>query len=96
MPSVVTTGSILAAQNYGETWLNDQAEISAVHVEGAPLDLVDLVLSGTLPLAGFPTEAELNKELAFELPPFYGVEDQLQQVFINLITNACHALPVRS
>jgi two-component system, NtrC family, sensor kinase len=40
-----------------------------------------------------PTAAELHKELAFELPPLYGVEDQLQQVFINLVTNACHALP---
>jgi two-component system, NtrC family, sensor kinase len=37
--------------------------------------------------------AELHTELAFELPPFYGVEDQLQQVFINLVTNACHAMP---
>jgi signal transduction histidine kinase len=37
--------------------------------------------------------AGLEKQLAPELPPLYGVQDQLQQVLINLITNACHALP---
>ncbi len=36
--------------------------------------------------------AQLEKELAVELPPLYGVQDQLQQVLINLITNACHAV----
>ena len=36
--------------------------------------------------------ATLTKELAAELPPLYGVQDQLQQVLINLITNACHAI----
>jgi PAS domain S-box-containing protein len=37
-------------------------------------------------------QASLAKELAVELPPLYGVQDQLQQVLINLITNACHAI----
>jgi signal transduction histidine kinase len=37
-------------------------------------------------------EATLEKQLAPELPPLYGVQDQLQQVLINLITNACHAV----
>jgi two-component system, NtrC family, sensor kinase len=37
--------------------------------------------------------AELEIATAAELPPLYGVKDQLQQVLINLITNACHALP---
>jgi PAS domain S-box-containing protein len=38
------------------------------------------------------SKAEVHRELAGELPPIYGVEDQLQQVLINLITNACQAL----
>lgn len=29
-----------------------------------------------------------------ELPPVYGVKGQLLQVFVNLITNACHAMPM--
>lgn len=33
--------------------------VPSILVEGAALDLVDLVLSGTLPLAGFPTEGEM-------------------------------------
>ncbi len=37
--------------------------------------------------------ATLEKQLAYELPLLYGVEDQLQQVLINVITNACHAIP---
>jgi PAS domain S-box-containing protein len=36
--------------------------------------------------------AELTVSLATDLPPIYGVKDQLQQVIINLLTNACHAL----
>ena len=32
-------------------------------------------------------------EIPEDLKPVFGVEDQLQQVLINLITNACHALP---
>jgi two-component system, NtrC family, sensor kinase len=38
-------------------------------------------------------EGDLSTNLAPDLGPIYGVRDQLQQVIINLITNACHALP---
>lgn len=38
----------------------------------------------------------LNVELVFDgagrLPPVVGIPDRLQQVFINLMTNACHAM----
>jgi two-component system, NtrC family, sensor kinase len=37
--------------------------------------------------------AQLEIAAAAELPPLYGIKDQLQQMLINLITNACHALP---
>jgi len=36
--------------------------------------------------------ARLTLTLGQGLPPLYGVKDQLQQVLINLLTNACHAL----
>jgi signal transduction histidine kinase len=36
--------------------------------------------------------ARLDDQLAPSVPLVYGVRDQLIQVFINLITNACHAL----
>jgi two-component system NtrC family sensor kinase len=36
---------------------------------------------------------DLSTNLAPDLGPIYGVRDQLQQVIINLITNACHTLP---
>lgn len=39
------------------------------------------------------SEATLRKDLAADNPRCFGVQDQLQQLFINLITNACHALP---
>jgi len=32
------------------------------------------------------------KDFPENLPPVYGIESQLQQVFVNLITNACHAM----
>jgi PAS domain S-box-containing protein len=35
----------------------------------------------------------VRKAFAPELPPVYAVRGQLHQVFINLITNACHAVP---
>jgi signal transduction histidine kinase len=37
--------------------------------------------------------AALHVEHADELAPLYGVRDQLLQMLVNLITNACHALP---
>jgi PAS domain S-box-containing protein len=37
--------------------------------------------------------ASLQIERAEELSPLYGVRDQLLQMLVNLITNACHALP---
>ncbi len=39
----------------------------------------------------------MNVEMVFDpaprLPPVRGIPDRLQQVFINLMTNACHAMP---
>jgi PAS domain S-box-containing protein len=37
--------------------------------------------------------ATVDKRYAEQLPPVYGVKGQLHQVFINLITNAVHAMP---
>jgi two-component system NtrC family sensor kinase len=34
----------------------------------------------------------VKKEFPELLPPVYGIKGQLQQVFVNLITNACHAM----
>ncbi len=39
------------------------------------------------------TRAEVDFEMTADLPPILGVRGQLHQVFINLITNACHAMP---
>jgi PAS domain S-box-containing protein len=36
--------------------------------------------------------ARVVRELAADLPAVYAIRGQLQQVFINLLTNACHAL----
>ena len=38
-------------------------------------------------------QVEVEVDLAEELPPVAGIEAELQQVFINLITNAAHAAP---
>jgi signal transduction histidine kinase len=35
---------------------------------------------------------EIKKDLAPDLPPVRGNHNQLQQVFLNLMTNACHAM----
>ena len=40
------------------------------------------------------TGAEVDKRYDPSLPPVYGVKGQLVQVFVNLLTNACHALPL--
>ena len=37
-------------------------------------------------------KARVVRELAGDLPPVYAIRGQLQQVFINLLTNASHAL----
>jgi PAS domain S-box-containing protein len=39
------------------------------------------------------TGARVDKRYAADISPVYGVQGQLHQVFINLITNACHAMP---
>jgi two-component system, NtrC family, sensor kinase len=40
------------------------------------------------------TGAGVEKRYDALLPPVYGVKVQLVQVFVNLITNACHAMPL--
>jgi signal transduction histidine kinase len=40
------------------------------------------------------TGAEVDKRYDTALPPVYGIKGQLVQVFVNLITNACHAMPL--
>jgi two-component system NtrC family sensor kinase len=40
------------------------------------------------------TGAVVEKQYDALLPPVYGVKGQLVQVFVNLITNACHAMPL--
>jgi len=32
------------------------------------------------------------REFGQDMPPVYGIEGQLEQIFVNLITNACHAM----
>jgi PAS domain S-box-containing protein len=39
------------------------------------------------------TGADVSRHYHDQLPRVVGVRDQLHQVFINLITNACHAMP---
>jgi PAS domain S-box-containing protein len=40
------------------------------------------------------TGATVEREYEANLPAVYGVKGQLVQVLVNLITNACHAMPV--
>jgi PAS domain S-box-containing protein len=37
--------------------------------------------------------AEVTLDVAEDVPPVYGISGQLEQVFVNLLTNACHSLP---
>ncbi len=39
------------------------------------------------------TGVRVRRDYAPGLPPVAGVRDQLSQVFVNLVTNACHAMP---
>ncbi|MDJ0766590.1 MAG: ATP-binding protein [Myxococcota bacterium] len=39
------------------------------------------------------SEADVVLDIAEDLAPIYGLQGQIEQVFVNLITNACHALP---
>lgn len=38
-------------------------------------------------------KADVVLDFAENLEPIYGIRGQLEQVFVNLLTNACHALP---
>ncbi|MDD9935114.1 MAG: ATP-binding protein [Myxococcales bacterium] len=40
------------------------------------------------------TGARVERNYDESLPPVYGVKGQLVQVFVNLVTNACHAMPL--
>jgi len=60
-----------------------------------PLNL-DEVLEATLSLIEHQIavqEIELSKEFAQDLPPVIGNGNLLQQVFLNIILNACNAMP---
>ncbi|MBW2276860.1 MAG: PAS domain-containing protein [Deltaproteobacteria bacterium] len=37
--------------------------------------------------------ADVTLDVAENVPPVYGIRGQLEQVFVNLLTNACHSLP---
>ncbi|MCP4677757.1 MAG: PAS domain S-box protein [Deltaproteobacteria bacterium] len=39
------------------------------------------------------SRADVILDVADNLQPIYGIRGQLEQVFVNLLTNACHALP---
>ncbi|MFH1437946.1 MAG: ATP-binding protein [Pseudomonadota bacterium] len=41
-------------------------------------------------IAGF--NVTIHKDFPDDLPPVYGIRAQLEQIFVNLITNACHAM----
>jgi signal transduction histidine kinase len=41
------------------------------------------------------SRADVVLEVAEDLEPVYGIRGQLEQVFVNLLTNACHSLPAQ-
>jgi len=56
---------------------------------------INRVIERTLPLAGYILKINkitIKKEYAKKLPPVNGNFNQLQQVFFNLLTNACHSM----
>jgi two-component system NtrC family sensor kinase len=63
--------------------------------EGRDLD-INAVLSDSVRLCSYDLakfRLEVETVLAPGLPPIHGIEAELQQVFINLFTNAAHAMP---
>lgn len=63
--------------------------------EFAKVDL-ESVIEETLLLLAFQTQKdriEVVRQLSDELPPIYGSADQLKQVVINLLLNACDFMP---
>jgi PAS domain S-box-containing protein len=55
-------------------------------------ELIDRALSFCEHLIG-DRGADVTLDVAEDVPPVYGIRGQLEQVFVNLLTNACHALP---
>jgi signal transduction histidine kinase len=55
-------------------------------------DLVERSLSFCEHLIG-QRAADVSLDVAADLPAVYGIRGQLEQVCVNLLTNACHALP---
>jgi len=55
-------------------------------------DLLERSLSFCEHLVG-EAEADVSLDVAADLKPVYGIRGQLEQVCVNLLTNACHALP---
>jgi PAS domain S-box-containing protein len=60
-----------------------------------PLSAISIVERSLLYCEHLLTEsgAEVQLNIGDDTPGIIGVADQLHQVFINLITNACHAMP---
>jgi PAS domain S-box-containing protein len=54
-------------------------------------DLIERALSFCEHLIG-EHGADVTLDVAEEVPPVYGIRGQLEQVFVNLLTNACHSL----
>ncbi len=80
---IVTGLRDFSRQDQGER--NQRIEINSV-VESALLIMNDLIKKST---------HSFSKEMGENLPVFPGNYQQLEQVIINLITNACQALPAR-
>lgn len=72
--------------------LTDYARPSSQRIQFLELnEQIEQALFFCEPLAA-KHKARIKTELERGLSPLYGVKDQIQQVFINLITNACQSL----
>lgn len=72
--------------------------LGLVRESGEPRTLLDVhtLLDHTLRLVEYRFEKEkiaVVKQYASYLPPVFGVRQQLEQVFLNLLVNAWHAMP---